>query len=98
MEAPLPRTAKFAIFVGLCAALVGVTDGIVLMAEHGPICSFDAPCTPHPRFGEGLAYLVISLSAGAIVLILAFIGRELYRSSTEQTAVLRRLERTLNQR
>ena len=72
-------------YVGLGGALVGSIDGIVLWAKRTvkdcpngtffPKSTTDFNCYAHPRAGEGLAILAISLGIGAVVLILAYIAR-----------------------
>ena len=77
---------------------MGSIDGIVLWAKrtvkdcpngtYFPNGTTDFNCYAHPRAGEGLAILVISLGIGAVVLLLAQIRR-----NTDALIELRRLDR-----
>ena len=90
--------ATIATYVGLGGAFAGSIDGIVLWAKRTvkdcpngtffPKGTTDFNCYAHPRAGEGIAILVISLGIGAVVLLLAYVGR-----NTEELIELRRLDR-----
>ena len=81
----VPEGVAILAIIGLGAALLGLMAGIVLMAEHVPgTCHRDASdygCTIHPHGGEGVAISAISVSVGALILLVAYVSAPLLRAS-----------------
>ena len=88
----IPTAVTIVVIVGLGAALAGFIDGIVLWAKRTvkgcpngtffPNGTTDFNCYAHPRAGEGIAISAISLTAGAILLLLAYLSVALSRGKS----------------
>ena len=83
--------------VGVATAVVGLIDGIVLMAkrkvtecENGhyfPEGTKDFNCYAHPHGLEGLAISAISVSVGVLVLLVAYVALATFKDRASSPAV-----------
>ena len=73
----LPTACILAAVAGLVAAVTGLFAGIALAVEHTPgTChgdTSDYSCTIHPHGAEGIAIAMISVSVGAVVVLLIYL-------------------------